>query len=94
MGSIQGGSEALGLPPFPPKQMIRLVVPVLMVGSLLIPIAPVSAAVLANGKVSNGYYWQKTATKSGSIRYNCRSTSSGKFQKHQKCKDAGAVKPN
>ena len=74
--------------------MIRLVAPVLMVGSLLVPIDPVSAAVLANGKVSNGYYWQKTATKSGSMRYNCRSTSSGKFQKHQKCKDAGAVKPN
>jgi len=74
--------------------MIRLFAPVLMVGALLIPIAPSSAAVLANGKVSNGYYWQKTATKSGSIRYNCRSTSSSKFQKHQKCKDAGAVKPN
>ena len=74
--------------------MIRLVAPVLMVGSLLVPIAPVPAAVLAEGKVSNGYYWQKTATKSGSIRYNCRSTSSGKFQKHQKCKNAGAVKPN
>ena len=29
-----------------------------------------------------------------SIRWLCRSTSSSKFQKHQKCKDAGAVKPN
>ena len=74
--------------------MIRLVIPALMVGSLLTPLSPVDAAVLATGKVSNGFYWQKTSTKSGSIRYNCRSTSSGKFQKHQKCKDAGAVKPN
>ena len=74
--------------------MIRLVLPALIVGSLFTPFSPVDAAVLAKGKVSNGFYWQKTSTKSGSIRYNCRSTSSGKFQKHQKCKDAGAVKPN
>ena len=46
------------------------------------------------GKVSNGYYWQETSSSSGAIRYICRSTSSGKFHKHQKCKDAGAVKPN
>ncbi|QNJ06511.1 hypothetical protein SynMEDNS5_01796 [Synechococcus sp. MEDNS5] len=74
--------------------MIRLVAPVLMIGSLLVPVTPVSAAVLAEGKVSNGYYWQKTSSSSGSIRWLCRSTSSSKFQKHQKCKDAGAVKPN
>ena len=73
--------------------MIRLLLP-LSLGLAVISPVPASAAVLAEGKVSNGYYWQKTATKSGSIRYNCRSTSSGKFQKHQKCKDAGAVKPN
>ena len=91
MGSIQGGSEALGLPP---KTMIRLLAPVFLVGSLLAPALPASAAVLSEGKVKNGYYWQKTSSSSGSIRYICRSTSSGKFQKHQTCKDAGAVKPN
>ena len=74
--------------------MIRMVLPALMVGSLLTPLSPVDAAVLATGKVSNDFYWQKTSTKSGSIRYNCRSNSSGKFQKHKKCRDAGAVKPN
>ena len=74
--------------------MICLVAPAMMVGSLLIPVTPVSAAVLVEGKVSNGYDWQKTVTKSGSIRSICRSTSAGKFQKHQVCQDAGAVKPN
>ena len=74
--------------------MICLVAPAMMVVSLLIPVTPVSAAVLVEGKVSNGYDWQKTVTKSGSIRSICRSTSAGKFQKHQVCQDAGAVKPN
>ena len=91
MESIQGGPKALGLPP---KPMIRLLAPVLLVGSLLAPALPASAAVLSEGKVKNGYYWQKTSSSSGSIRWLCRSTSSSKFQKHQKCKDAGAVKPN
>ena len=60
-------------------------------GLLFLAPVPASAKVLANGQVSNGYYWQKTATKSGSIRFNCRSTSSEKFQKHQKCKNAGVL---
>ena len=72
--------------------MIRLLIPLSLGLAFMAPI-PASAAVLAEGKISNGYYWQKTASKSGSIRYIFRSTSAGKFQKHQKCKDARAVKP-
>ena len=71
--------------------MIRIL-PVLalaLLGSL-----PVSAKVLAEGPVSGGYYWQKVETNSGSIRYYCRSTNSGKFQKHSLCKEVGARKPN
>ena len=55
---------------------------------------PVSEKVLAEGPVSGGPSWQKVATKSGSIRYYCRSTSSGQFQKHARCKEPGARKPN
>jgi len=72
--------------------MIRLILP-LSLGLIALAPIPATAGVLANGKASNCYYWQKTSTSSGSIKYNCRSASSGKLQKHQKCKDAGAVKP-
>ena len=71
--------------------MIRLLLP-FSLGLAFIAPGPAAAAVLAEDKVSNGYYWQKTASKSGSIRYICRPTSSGKFEKHQKYKDARAVK--
>ncbi len=71
--------------------MIRIL-PVLAL--TLLGTLPVSAKVLAEGPVSGGHYWQKVETKSGSIRYYCRSTSSGKFQKHARCKDTGAQKPN
>ena len=60
-------------------------------GSFFIPV-PAGAKVLAEGAVSNGYYWQLVHTSNGS-RYYCRSVSSGKFQKHARCKDAGAHKP-
>ena len=91
MGSIQGGSDALGLPP---KTLIRLLAPFLLVGSLLAPAIPASAAVLSEGKVKSGHYWQKTSSSSGAIRYICRSTCAGKFQKHQQCNNDGAVNPN
>ena len=73
--------------------MIRLMIPALLLGSLLMPVGYVAAGVLAEGQVKNGYYWQKTSSSSGSVRYICRSISSGKSQKHQHCKDAGTVKP-
>ena len=73
--------------------MIRIL-PVLALTLLgTLPVS-VSAKVLAEGPVSGGYYWQKVETNSGSIRYYCRSTSSGKFQKHSLCKEVGARKPN
>lgn len=71
--------------------MIRLL-PVLAL--TLLGALPVSAKVLAEGPVSGGYYWQKVETKSGSIRYYCRSTSSGRFQKHARCQEVGAPRPN
>jgi hypothetical protein len=53
---------------------------------------PAAAKVLAEGKPSGGYYWQKVQQSNG-IRYLCRSTSEGKIQKHAKCQAARAVKP-
>ena len=71
--------------------MIRIL-PVL--GLMLLGTLPVSAKVLAEGPVSGGYYWQKVKTKSGFIKYYCRSTRSVSSKKHVLCKDAGARKPN
>jgi hypothetical protein len=51
------------------------------------------AKVLAEGKPSGGFYWQKIEQKSGKIVYQCRSTTDSKFQKKQKCESAGAVQP-
>lgn len=53
---------------------------------------PAQAKVLAEGPVASGYYWQLVQTSNGT-RYYCRSVSSGKFQKHARCKEAGARKP-
>ncbi len=71
--------------------MIRIL-PVLILS--LPGVLPVSAKVLSEGPISGGYYCQKVETNSGSIRYYCRTTSSGKFQKHARCKDAGAQRPD
>ena len=60
----------------------------------LTAVTPGRGAVLAASAVRNGFYWQKTQGNSGSIRYLCRSTNSSKFQKHQRCRDAGLKKPN
>lgn len=49
----------------------------------------VALATRATGRVSNGYYWLLTDNN----RWQCRSTTDGRIQKHQKCRDAGAVKP-
>ena len=73
--------------------MIRMVLPALMVGSLLTPISPVDAAVLATGKVSNGLL----AKDFYEIRINQIQLPIDQLRevsKHQKCKDAGAAKPN
>jgi hypothetical protein len=56
-------------------------------------VLPVSAKVLAEGKPSKGFYWQKVEQKTGKVVYLCRSESSSKFQKNVQCEGAGAVKP-
>lgn len=53
---------------------------------------PSQAAVIAEGSVSNGYYWQLVSSSKGS-RWLCRSVNTAKFQPHAKCQAAGAVKP-
>ena len=63
------------------------------VGLALLTAVPAHGKVLAEGKQSGGYYWQKVEYKDGSIRYLCRSTSAGKIQKHANCEKAGARKP-
>lgn len=60
--------------------------------ALLLPTGHALAEVLAEGKPSRGYYWQKVSTSKGD-RYLCRATSDAKIQKHAACEQAGARKP-
>ena len=53
---------------------------------------PAGAKVLAEGKPSGGFYWQKVEQSNGT-RYLCRSTTDAKIQKAAKCDAAKAVKP-
>jgi hypothetical protein len=62
-----------------------------LAGSLL-PL-PALAKVLAEGKPSKGFYWQKVEQQSGKAMYLCRSTSNAKIQKWSACDGAGARKP-
>ena len=72
--------------------MRRFFASLLVLASLTSLPVPAEAEVLAEGPVSNSYYWQLVQTSKGT-RYYCRSVSSGKFQKHARCKEAGARKP-
>lgn len=54
---------------------------------LLLPTA--AHATQATGRVANGFYW--LLTDAG--QWHCKSTSTGKIQRHQLCINAGAVKP-
>jgi hypothetical protein len=54
---------------------------------------PGLAKVLAEGKPSKGFYWQKVEQKDGKILYLCRSTTNAKIQKGTACDGAGARKP-
>ena len=58
-------------------------------GALFTQVQPTQAAVIAEGDVRNGYYWQFVEGSNGT-RYIGRSSSSSKFQKHAKCNEAGA----
>jgi hypothetical protein len=55
--------------------------------------APASAKVLAEGKSSKGFYWQKIEQKGGKVVYQCRATGDSKFQKATACEKARATKP-
>ena len=74
-------------------QSTRLILSAALLGlaTALAPF-PAYAKVLAEGKPSGGFYWQKIQQSNG-IRYLCRSTSEGKIQKHANCEAARAVKP-
>lgn len=67
--------------------MNRLALP-LALALLLTAIAP-ALATIATGQPRNGYYWLLADNN----RWQCRSVSDRKNQPHQKCIDAGAVKP-
>jgi hypothetical protein len=54
---------------------------------------PASAKVLAEGKPSGGFYWQKIEKSNGQASYLCRSSSDAKIQKASKCQAAGAQQP-
>ncbi len=69
----------------------RLSLPLLVL--LALGSAPASAKVLAEGKPSKGFYWQKIEQKGGKFVYQCRATGDSKFQKQERCKSAGAVQP-
>jgi hypothetical protein len=75
----------------PTDQILKILLPALL---LTLTTLPAMAAVIAEGKVSNGYDYQKVQKQNGTIQYMCRSTSTGKFQKHASCDGAGAKRPN
>jgi hypothetical protein len=70
--------------------MLRTLLPALLTLTTL----PALAAVIAEGTVSNGYYYQKVQKQNGTIQYMCRSISTGKIQKNSSCDNAGAKRPN
>jgi hypothetical protein len=72
--------------------MTRRLSPLLLLLTLLV-VAPSLAKVLAKGKPSKGFYWQKIEQKGGKVIYQCRATGDSKFQKQERCKFAGAVQP-
>ena len=53
-----------------------------------------SASVIAEGQVTNGFYWQLVARKNGTMMWLCRSSYDNRFQKHNSCQVAGAIKPS
>ncbi len=68
-----------------------LCLPLLLVMAL--GVTPALAKVLAEGKPSKGFYWQKMEQKGGKIVVQCRAVGDSKFQKSERCTAAGAVQP-
>lgn len=58
--------------------------------TFLSPSQAVAQSGVVNGVTSNGFYWQYVRANG---RFLCRSTTTSKFQKHQACKNAGAIQP-
>lgn len=54
---------------------------------------PASAKVVAEGKPSKGYFWQKVQKANGQSTMMCRSTASSTIQKAALCEKAGAKQP-
>jgi hypothetical protein len=54
---------------------------------------PALAKVLAEGKASRGFYWQKIKQADGKVVYQCRQSGNSKFQKKEKCEAAKAMRP-
>jgi hypothetical protein len=69
-------------------KLLALSIPLTLV-LMLTAIAPALATV-ATGQPSNGYYW----LLADNGRWQCRSVANNKIQPHQKCIEAGAIKPN
>ncbi len=72
--------------------MTRRLSPLLLLLTMLVA-APSLAKVLAEGKPSKGFYWQKIEQKGGKVVYQCRATGDSKFQKATACEKARATKP-
>lgn len=85
---VQDGYEPVALSMKTSRTAIAALV---AVAATSMPISAI-AKVLAEGKPSGGYYWQKVEQSNGT-RYLCRSTSEGKIQKAAKCEAARAAKP-
>ncbi|WP_439638198.1 hypothetical protein [Spirulina sp.] len=70
-------------------QIIKRILICAVACCLMWTIAQPALATKAVGKSSHGYYWLLTDND----RWQCRSTTDSRIQSHQKCIEAGAVKP-
>ena len=71
------------------------ILPILITLAVVLPlgVTPADAKVLAEGKPSKGFFWQKVEKANGQTTLMCRSTSSSTIQKSAQCEKAGAKKP-
>lgn len=72
---------------------MRAALPLASLFALLLSAVPAQAKVLAQGKPSQGVYWQKVQKQDGSIVYMCRSTEKAKLLSAAQCDKAKARKP-
>lgn len=72
---------------------MRAALPLASLFVLLLSAAPAQSKVLAQGKPTQGVYWQKVQKQDGSIVYMCRSTEKSKLVSADQCDKAKARKP-